>query len=130
VEGAFELRESLAVYAPSTALTRGPPSPLRGAGRHLNIQRRLIRKLGALLDKLEAQFGLVAHQPLDGLVGGLTVGLDHIDLKKRAALGSVVVSSSAIPALLYCAERLRSLFDRCAKFGHFLHKIDVTLAAS
>ena len=47
--------------------------PHAGGERVLNIQRRLICKRRALLDELEAQFRLVAHQPLDGFVGGLAI---------------------------------------------------------
>ena len=51
-----------------------------------DVQRRLIRKLRPLLGKLEAQFRLGAHQPLDGLLGILAVVGDGRDAKKRALL--------------------------------------------
>ncbi len=50
----------------------------------LNVEQFLVRKLRALLNKLEAQLRLVAHQPVDGLVGGFAVGLDDFDLQERA----------------------------------------------
>ncbi len=52
----------------------------------LNVQRGLVGKLSALLDKLEAQFRLGAHQPLDGLFGILAVVGDERDANKSALL--------------------------------------------
>ncbi len=52
----------------------------------LNIQRRLVRELRTLLDKLEPQFRLGAHQPLDRLFGVLAVVGDERDAKQRAPL--------------------------------------------
>jgi hypothetical protein len=57
----------------------------RGEGKRSHVQRAFIGKLRALLDKLEAQFWLVAHQPLDRFVGVLALVLDDVDGKLSAS---------------------------------------------
>ena len=50
----------------------------------LHVQRRLVGELGALLDEIEARFGLGAHQPLDGFFGSFMVVGNKLHPKQHA----------------------------------------------
>src|ERR1700739_2812687 len=70
--------------APSASLTLGT-SPVRtGEDDSSSNVHRFRRELGVLLDELEAQLGLLAHQAFDEVLGLVPLVLGDLDADQRA----------------------------------------------
>ena len=56
----------------------GPKGPTTRQDLQSNVEQLLGGELGTLLDELEAQLRPVAHQPLDGFLGGLALVVNDL----------------------------------------------------